>query len=56
MFPITSIGLWLKNAGVKKEVMIALARLGCCPGFDAIGHRLEALEEHAKVPPVDPIK
>jgi hypothetical protein len=49
VFPITSLGLWLHDAGVKDRVIVGLAKLGCCPGIDAINNRLDELGEYAKV-------
>jgi hypothetical protein len=49
VFPITSLGLWLHDAGVKDRVIVGLAKLGCCPGIDAINNRLDELGECVKV-------
>ena len=55
VFPITSLGLWLRDAGVKDRVIVGLAKLGCCPGVDAINNRLNDLGEYAKVSSITPI-
>jgi hypothetical protein len=49
VFPVTALGLWLHDGGVKDRIMVGLAKLGCCPGTEAVGARLDELEALAKV-------